>query len=80
MVLTNLSPCPLNVVVLFLSSNSFESNITDIVDRLGDTLEGLYLSDNGLQGSIPTAVCALGELSKFKRGYNLEECLFFCLI
>jgi hypothetical protein len=66
-------------VVLFLSSNSFESNITDIVDRLGDTLEGLYLSDNGLQGSIPTAVCALGELSKFKRGYNLEECLFFGL-
>lgn len=50
--------------VLFLSSNIISGPIPEYISRLAGTLEGLYLSDNKLQGAIPTALCSLTELSK----------------
>jgi hypothetical protein len=51
--------------VLFLSSNNFTGKIDPILGgKLSENLRGLYLSDNGFNGILPTELCDLTDLSK----------------
>ncbi|XP_018505600.2 receptor-like protein EIX2 [Pyrus x bretschneideri] len=59
-------PLPLlsaNLTIFNLESNSFSGPIPSNIDQLMPTLQGLYLSDNQLEGTIPPSICNLQSLS-----------------
>nr|XP_028965106.1 receptor-like protein EIX1 [Malus domestica] len=59
-------PLPLlsaNVTIFNLESNSFSGPVPLNIDQLMLTLQGLYLSDNQLKGTIPPSICNLQSLS-----------------
>ena len=66
--------------VLFLSSNKFTGSLAPILgDTLVENLQGLYLSDNDLNGSLPTGLCALTNLSTFPDSASVTPSLPFFL-
>lgn len=50
--------------ILFLSSNKFTGTIPKTISRLSRTLRGLYMSDNDLDGIIPTQMCIFNSLGE----------------
>ncbi|KAM2480764.1 hypothetical protein EV2_004558 [Malus domestica] len=59
-------PLPLlsaNVTIFNLESNSFSGPVPLNIDQLMLTLQGLYLSDYQLKGTIPPSICNLQSLS-----------------
>jgi len=46
-----------SIETIFLSSNRFTGTIPEAISRMSRTLTSLYLSDNLLEGSIPTHLC-----------------------
>ncbi|TQE13586.1 hypothetical protein C1H46_000593 [Malus baccata] len=58
-------PLPLwstNASLLYLQSNSFSGPISSDIDQLMPNLEGLYLFENHLNGTIPDSVCNMRNL------------------
>lgn len=51
-----------SIEIVALGSNKLDGTIPRSISRLSRTLRGLYLSDNNIQGRIPTELCTFASL------------------
>lgn len=62
--------------VLFLSSNQLSGSVEPLLYGLADTLEGLYLSDNEFEGTVPDYLCQFTSLGRSDSSYLEQRTTF----